>query len=358
MGSLFNRRVGPLGALIIVAVGIAVTIGIAQLLPKQDEAEKTATATATATAAPTACKRSTRPTARRRRTSAYDAVDESRRAETVKALKLDEAEGKVDVLAAKQTSSDLSLGELVGVPEPGPGEVRVLARSRASRAAARRSRRGNGYAILPLESGKQVAVGVKGCRTVLITAQDPDAVKFLAADDLQRCQRRAATHASSSPHHPNSQSIRASVPSGISSAGTSHSSTSIVVGSGSVAPRLAHAVGEAVVGEEDDVRVGRALQRGERAAGPRRAEVPHRLRRARPRAWWPRCRSRSIARLPPLGGDVAALGEDQHGVVGAEAAAHRLDLDARCRRRAGPRSGSAAAGRSGRSAGPARAPGA
>ena len=50
------------------------------------------------------------------------------------------------------------------------------------------------------------------------------------------------------------------------------------------------------MGEEDDVGVGRALQRGERAAGPRRAEMPHR-RGALGLAWWPRCRSRSIARL-------------------------------------------------------------
>ena len=53
-------------------------------------------------------------------------MDESRRAETVKALKLDEADGKVDVLAAKQTSSDLSLGEIVGVPSQDPRAVRVL----------------------------------------------------------------------------------------------------------------------------------------------------------------------------------------------------------------------------------------
>ena len=53
LGSLFNRRVGPLGALLIVAIGIAVTIGIAQLLPEKKPPEKTATATVTA--APTAC---------------------------------------------------------------------------------------------------------------------------------------------------------------------------------------------------------------------------------------------------------------------------------------------------------------
>jgi hypothetical protein len=180
LGSLFNRRVGPLGALIIVAVGIAVTIGIAQLLPKKDEAEKTATATATATAAPTACKALDPPYGAPPQDFTYDAVDEARRAETVKALKLDEAEGKVDVLAAKQTSSNLSLGEIVGIPSQDPAQY-ASSLIASFQTGGAKVEAGNGYAILPLESGKQVAVGVKGCRTVLISALDPEAVKFLAA---------------------------------------------------------------------------------------------------------------------------------------------------------------------------------
>jgi hypothetical protein len=38
-----------------------------------------------------------------------------------------------------------------------------------------------GYVIVPLANGRGVAVGIKGCRTVLISAQDPNATKFLAA---------------------------------------------------------------------------------------------------------------------------------------------------------------------------------
>jgi len=37
-----------------------------------------------------------------------------------------------------------------------------------------------GYAIIPLENGQKVAVGVRGCDTILISAQDPNAVRFLA----------------------------------------------------------------------------------------------------------------------------------------------------------------------------------
>ena len=107
-------------------------------------------------------------------------MDESRRAETVKALKLDEADGKVDVLAAKQKSSDLSLGEIVGIPSQDPAKY-ASSLIASFQSGGAKVEGGDGYAILPLESGKQVAVGVKGCRTVLISALDPEAVKFLAA---------------------------------------------------------------------------------------------------------------------------------------------------------------------------------
>ena len=94
--------------------------------------------------------------------------------------KVTEAEGKVDVSAAKQTSTNLTLGEIVGVPAKDPAKYAssLIASSQASGAKVQP---GNGHAILPLESGKQVGVGVKGCRTVLISALDPEAVKFLAA---------------------------------------------------------------------------------------------------------------------------------------------------------------------------------
>jgi hypothetical protein len=175
LGSLFNRRVGPLGVLIIVAVGVAITLGIAQLLPER-EPERTASATPT----PTPCRALDPPYGDPPQDFTYEPVAESRRAETVTALRLDEAAGTVDVLAAKQKSSGLSLGEIVGVPSENPADYAASLVANFQTGGAQ-VERGRGYAILPLESGKRVAVGVKGCRTVMISALDPNATKFLAA---------------------------------------------------------------------------------------------------------------------------------------------------------------------------------
>lgn len=179
-GNIFNRRVGPLAALIIVAVGLAVTVAIAQVIPKPEREEPPTTASATPTAAATPCQELDPPYGEPPDEFSYVPVDESRRAQTVKALRLDEAEGKVDVRQAKQTTSGLSLGEIVGVPGKDPADYasRLIASSQTSGAEVQQ---GGGYAILPLASGKGVAVGVKGCRTVLISAADPEAIKFLAA---------------------------------------------------------------------------------------------------------------------------------------------------------------------------------
>jgi hypothetical protein len=184
LGSFFNRRVGPVVALVFLAVGMAAVVAVAQLLPeKQDEPAKTASATPTPTATP--CTEAEPPYGEPPRDFTYEPVAESRRAQTVKALKLDEAEGKVDVRQAQQKSSGLSLGEVVGVPSKNPADYasRLIASSEASGAKVEP---GNGYAILPLASGKGVAVGVKGCRTVMVSALDPNATKFLAAAIFER----------------------------------------------------------------------------------------------------------------------------------------------------------------------------
>jgi hypothetical protein len=180
LGGLFNRRVGPLAALIIVAVGLAVTVAVAQVLPAPDDDPEAAKASATPTAEPTPCRALDPPYGEPPQDFAYEPVPEARRAQTVKALRVDEAAGKVDVLRAQQRSSGLSLGEIVGVPSKDPARYAssLIASSQASGAEVQG---GRGYAILPLASGKGVAVGVKGCRTVLISAQDPEATKFLAA---------------------------------------------------------------------------------------------------------------------------------------------------------------------------------
>lgn len=180
--SLLNRRLGLLGTVVFLAVAIAVIVVVAQFLPsKGDENERTAatpTPTATASAAP--CKALDPPYGSPPQDFAYVPVTEDKRAQTVKALRLDEAEGKVDVRDVQQTSSKLNLGSLVGVPSQDPSDYasRLVASSQATGAEIERASR---YALIPLQSGKQIAVGVKGCRTVMITAADPQAVKFIAS---------------------------------------------------------------------------------------------------------------------------------------------------------------------------------
>lgn len=179
MGGFFNRRVGPLAALLFLGVGMAIVIAVAPLVsPNKDDEPVTTSATPTATV--TKCEEADPPYGEPPQDFSYEPVEESVRAKTVKALQLDEAEGKVDVRKAQQTSSGLSLGEVVGVPSQSPAKYasRLVASSQASGSKIETE---NGYAILPLASGKGVAVGVKGCRTVLISALDPNATKFIAA---------------------------------------------------------------------------------------------------------------------------------------------------------------------------------
>ncbi|WP_121255586.1 hypothetical protein [Solirubrobacter pauli] len=180
MRSLLNRRLGLLGTVIFLAVAIAVIVVVAQFLPsKGDESERTA-ATPTATAEATPCQELDPPYGTPPQDFDYVPVAEDKRAQTVKALRLDEAEGKVDVRDVQQSSSKLNLGSLVGVPSKDPIDYasRLIASSQATGSEVQRAGR---YALIPLQSGKQIAVGVKGCRTVMITAADPEAVKFLAS---------------------------------------------------------------------------------------------------------------------------------------------------------------------------------
>jgi hypothetical protein len=157
-----------------------VIVLVAQLIPsKGDDNERTA-ATPTATAVTSGCEEADPPYGTPPNDFSYVEVAEDKRVKTVKALQLDEAEGKVDVRDVQQTSSELVLGSLVGVPSKNPVEyaARLVASSSATGAEVERA---STYALIPLQSGKKIAVGVKGCRTVMITAADPEAVKFIAA---------------------------------------------------------------------------------------------------------------------------------------------------------------------------------
>jgi hypothetical protein len=40
---------------------------------------------------------------------------------------------------------------------------------------------GHGFEVISLSTGSDVAIGARGCRAVLITSQDPNGVRYLAA---------------------------------------------------------------------------------------------------------------------------------------------------------------------------------
>ena len=179
--SLLNRRLGLLGTAIFLAVAFGAIVLVAQFLPsKGDDDKERAAATATPTATATPCEEQDPPYGTAPQDFEYVPVAEDKRVKTVKALRLDEADGKVDVRDVQQRSSKLTLGSLVGVPSKDPIDYasRLIASSQATGAEVERASR---YALIPLQSGKQIAVGVKGCRTVMISASDPEAVKFIAA---------------------------------------------------------------------------------------------------------------------------------------------------------------------------------
>ena len=73
----------------------------------------------------------------------------------------------------------LTLGTLVGVPSADPGAY-VTELVKTAQTGGAPVKKQKGYAVIPLSDGNVVAVGVRGCRAVLISATDPTAVPFLA----------------------------------------------------------------------------------------------------------------------------------------------------------------------------------
>jgi hypothetical protein len=158
-----NRRLGLPAVLAILGVTIVALVAVASLIRGEDEPEPTA-----ATCRPVAVQFGSPPEG-----FAYEKVDEKTRRTTIRALRLD---GRVEMRAARRDG--LTLGTLVGAPSRDPqGYVDELVRTAEKGTAV--SRR-PGYTVIPLESGTLVAVGVRGCTAMLISAQDPRAVQFLA----------------------------------------------------------------------------------------------------------------------------------------------------------------------------------
>ena len=173
MRGLLNRRLGPVGVLVIVLIGAAAAYGIAQVVPKKDDDDDADRRRPRASVV--ACTPAPSTFGEPPDTFTYDKVDETTRAKTVKALQLDEADGPVEMVKAAR--GGLTLGQLVGVPDttdPADYAASLVASAQGGGAAVTR---GKGYAIIPLQSGQKVAVGVRGCDTILINAQDPNAVQ-------------------------------------------------------------------------------------------------------------------------------------------------------------------------------------
>jgi hypothetical protein len=172
-----DRRLGPVGLLIVAVCGAAVIFGLTRVVPKKED-PKPAASTPTPAVAST-CRPASSTFGKPPDTFAYEKVPESMRAQTVKALKLDEAEGKVKMIKAAR--GGLTLGQLVAVPGKDPADYASSLVAAAQQGGAKITR-GQGFAIVPLDTGQKIAVGVRGCDTILITAQDPNAVQFLAAN--------------------------------------------------------------------------------------------------------------------------------------------------------------------------------
>jgi hypothetical protein len=168
---VLDRRLGLKAVLAVVVVTVALVWGLTQLIGNDPDE------TAPVTASATPCKEAADPYGTAPDGFEYEQVDEATRAKTVKALNLDEAGGRVDMRAARR--GGLTLGTLVGVPSKDPGAYAIGLVRTAERGGAPVTKR-DGYAVIPLAGGSVVAVGVRGCRAILINAQDSTAVPFLA----------------------------------------------------------------------------------------------------------------------------------------------------------------------------------
>jgi hypothetical protein len=172
---VLDRHLGPKALLVVVVFAVALAWGLSQLIQKDKGDPPAGSAAVTATATP--CRDVSDAFGPPPDTFNYEKVDEKTRANTVKALNLDEAGGKVEMRAARRTG--LTLGTLVRVPSKDPSAYasELVQTARSGGAPVTKAK---GYAVLPLQDGTVVAVGVRGCSTILISAQDPKAVPFIA----------------------------------------------------------------------------------------------------------------------------------------------------------------------------------
>jgi hypothetical protein len=174
---MLDKRLGPIAVLGVVIFAVALGLGVSELIAKHRDPAPTAQATGTPTPAPTPCHDAEPPYGSAPDGFKYEEADETTRRKTMTALHLDDKAGRVDMRLVRRTG--LTLGSIVGVPSKDPADYAstLVATAQSGGANVTKS---NGYALIPLTSGQQVAVGVRGCRAVLISSQDPNATKYLA----------------------------------------------------------------------------------------------------------------------------------------------------------------------------------
>jgi hypothetical protein len=174
---MLDKRLGPLAVLGVVVFAVALGWGLSKLLVKDKDPAPAAQVTDTPTPAPTPCHDLKPPYGSAPDGFKYEEADETTRRKTITALHLDDKAGRVDMRLVRRTG--LTLGSIVGVPSKDPADYAATLVATAQSGGVNVTR-ANGYALIPLGSGQQVAVGVRGCRAVLISSQDPNATKYLA----------------------------------------------------------------------------------------------------------------------------------------------------------------------------------
>ena len=103
---MLDRHLGPKALVVVVVFAVALAFGLSQLLKKDPSDPATGSADVTATATP--CQDVADPFGPPPDTFAYEKVDEKTRAKTVESLNLDEAEGKVEMRAARRSNASVN----------------------------------------------------------------------------------------------------------------------------------------------------------------------------------------------------------------------------------------------------------
>ena len=196
---VLDRRLGLTSVIAVIVGSIALAGGSRSSIAK--DPDKTADES-TVTAAPTPCVEVADAYGTAPDGFTYEKVDEATRAKTVKALNLNESAGPVDMRAARREG--LTLGTLDGFRAATPAATEGARHDRGDGRGAGDKK--PGYAVIPLAGGSVVAVGVRGCQAVLISASDPRRCRFLPT--RSSLQPRAVRRCDSIPTDPRATSRR------------------------------------------------------------------------------------------------------------------------------------------------------